>query len=92
MKNKIYTMDKEFALKYAKPYCEANGYDFDKLKSVRFYGTANSEGMGGFFLEPLNNGDGGLTVDMLSMPRPIMIVLRDGTIEPYPLLEELRIK
>lgn len=89
---KIYSMSKEVALKYAKPFCEENGYDFEMLKSIRYDGNKNSDGIGAFCLAPLHSGEGGLTVDMLSMPRPVLAVYQDGTVEPFPYIEELRIK
>lgn len=89
MKTKFDRISKEFALNCAKPFCEANGYDYNRLSNLRFV-TVNSAC--GFCFEPLDNGEGGLTVDMLSMPRPVIAIYKDGSIETYPLLEELRTK
>jgi len=82
-------MKKEEALQYVKSYCEKNAIDYIKLKALRF---CQIDDFGFFALEPLKNGEGGLSVDMLSMPRPVLLVRNDKTLEPYPLLEELRIK
>lgn len=82
-------MEKSVALKYAKAFCEKNAYDFDHLSKLQ-YVTVNDAG--GFCFAPLNNGEGGLTVDRESQPRPVLVVQGDFTIKTYHLIEELKIK
>ena len=69
-------VEKNFALKCAKKYCEENNYSYEKLLKLDYISLVGR----GVFCDKADEEPQGLTNDRASQPKAILGVKSDGSI------------
>lgn len=84
----------EKAFEVARKYCDENGYDFDSIKElIIIRNTYGPDGQETAFCLPGREEyipGAGLTMDLATQPRCVLLVAGDYTIETTSLIEQFR--